>query len=284
MCLTYWVHIKIPGDFFKLVLEKNLKYSSSLWLDKNDDLNTAETNMLELYCQKAKIIDGQSILELGCGWGSLTLYLASKYPNCNINAISNSHSQRKFIKEKIKSKKLTNVKIITANIADLNLNAKYDRILSVEMFDHMKNWALLLKKVSLLMNEKAKLFIHIFTHKDLCYHYDHNDPNDWLSKYFFAGGIMPSNNLLLYFQDNLTVDEHNVINGRHYQKTAQAWINNMLNNKSEIMTVFNDIYGIKESKIWFNRLLIFFLSCQRLWGYNHGNEWQVSHYLLGLKK
>lgn len=271
-------HYELPARFYELVLGSHLKYSSGHWKNAKD-LSSAEEEMLELTCRRANIIDGMEILELGCGWGSLTLYLARKYPSSKITAVSNSHSQAEFINTKASEERLNNIKVITSDINVLEMEKQFDRIISVEMFEHMRNYELLLAKVSSWMKPDAKLFIHIFTHKELAYKFDVVDDTDWMAKYFFSGGIMPSHWLLDEFKHLLKIEESWLNSGIHYSKTAEAWLENLKKNRQEILKLFRTVYPGNELK-WFVYWKIFFMSCAELWRYNKGEEWIVSHYLL----
>ena len=271
-------HYEVPSDFFSRVLGPNMKYSSCLWED-GDDLEGAELRMLQLTCERAQIADGQTILDLGCGWGSFTLFAARKFPKSRITAISNSNSQRLFIEERVAELKLKNVLVLTADINDFAPEVQFDRIVSVEMFEHAKNYELLMSRISSWLSVRGKLFVHIFTHAKYHYHFDSEDESDWLTKYFFTGGTMPSDNLLLYFQRDMLLLQHWCVNGTHYQKTAEAWLQNMQSNRQAIMEIISETYGSEQSKRWWVYWRLFFLACSELWGFEHGSQWMVSHYL-----
>ncbi len=281
-------HYELPARFFQLCLGPRRKYSSAYWWEGNDTsspaittLARAEERMLALSCERADIQDGQHILDLGCGWGSLSLWLAEKYPNTRITGLSNSHSQKQFIDAEAKAKGFQNLEIVTANIAAFEGFADgrtFDRVISVEMFEHMKNYQQLLSRISGWMRPDARLFIHIFTHKRFAYHYEDTDGTDWLTRYFFTGGTMPSDDLLLYFQDNLKIEQHWQVNGEHYGKTANAWEANMRDNKAEILKILAATYGEKQTKRWWVYWKVFYLACAELWNYKNGEEWLVSHY------
>lgn len=275
-------HYELPAEFFKLVLGPQKKYSCGLWLSNGETLESAELNMLELYCERADLRDGQSIMELGCGWGSLCLHLAKKFSNSKITALSNSATQRQFIEEEAQRLGLNNLRVITANVAQFETDEKFDRIVSIEMFEHMKNYEKLLHKVSNWLTLDGLLFIHIFTHREFAYHFEAQDESDWLAKHFFAGGTMPSDSLLLYFQDDLKLVKHWVVNGTHYEKTANAWLSNLTHNKAQVLQTFSAVYGRQNAVKWFVYWKLFFLACAELWGFREGNEWFVSHYLFQL--
>jgi len=272
-------HYEMPAEFFCKVLGKHLKYSSGFWKDGVTDIETSEQDMLELTCERAELKDGQKVLELGCGWGSLSLFMAAKYPNSKITSVSNSNSQKAFIDEQARKRNLSNLTIITADMNVLQIDSKFDRVVSVEMFEHMRNYELLLKKIAGFLNDDGKLFVHIFTHKEYAYKFEVIDDTDWMSKYFFTGGIMPSDNLLFFFNDNFTNEKHWQVIGTHYQKTSEAWLKNMDAAEPEIMEIMKKVYGEKEAVKWWVYWRIFFMACAELWGYNNGDEWIVSHYL-----
>jgi cyclopropane-fatty-acyl-phospholipid synthase len=271
-------HYQVPTEFFKLTLGKRLKYSSALYCTDSDTLDQAEENMLALTVERSEIKDSMSILELGCGWGSLTLYLAEKFPNCPIVAVSNSVTQREYIESQCRERNFTNVRVITCDMNAFSFEGQVDRIVSVEMFEHMKNYRMLLKRVASWLKPEGKLFVHIFSHKSLCYHYEDKDGSDWLTRNFFSGGIMPSNDLLLYFQEDLKIEEQWAVSGRHYKKTANHWLSNMDRNRAAIMPVLAKAYGESQALRWWVFWRVFFMACAELWGYGGGEEWMVSHY------
>lgn len=271
-------HYEIPADFFQLVLGKHLKYSSGYWKEGVISIDVSEKDMLEITCQRAELKDGQQVLELGCGWGSLSLFMAEKYPNSNITSVSNSYSQKAFIDGQAQKRNIKNLTIITADMNIFQIEKKFDRVVSVEMFEHMRNYELLMAKVAGFLNPEGKLFVHIFTHKDYAYKFEVLDESDWMSKYFFTGGIMPSDHLLLYFQKELKIEQHWRVSGTHYEKTSNAWLKNMEVHKPQIMQIMQRVYG-NEALKWWSYWRIFFMACAGLWGYKNGSEWMVSHYL-----
>jgi cyclopropane-fatty-acyl-phospholipid synthase len=272
-------HYEVPTDFYHYVLGIHKKYSCGLW-DNADNLDQAEKAMLELTTERARLENGLDILELGCGWGSLTLFMAAKYPKANITGVSNSNTQRDYILTEAKKRGLNNIDIITCDINQFTIEKKFDRIVSVEMFEHMRNYDLLLGKIKNFLKDDGKLFVHIFVHKDTPYFFDVKDESDWMSKYFFSGGIMPSDDIFTHFKKHFNVVEHNRVNGVHYSLTAEAWLQNQDRNKQEIMELFIKHYGEKEALKWFSYWRIFFMACSELWKYKKGNEWFVSHYLM----
>ena len=272
-------HYEVPPPFFTLVLGKNLKYSSGFWEKDTISLDESEDLMLDKTIQAAEINDGMKILELGCGWGSLTFAMAKKYKNSEILAVSNSKDQRTFIEKKCENEKIGNIKIKTVDMNNFNPEEKFDRIISVEMFEHMRNYQLLLRKIDNWLNKNGKLFIHIFSHRTNSYPFEDETNKDWMAREFFSGGQMPAHDLLLNFQDDLIIDKIWRYSGKHYSKTSYFWLKNMDKSKSDIIKLFDDVYGNSLSNIWFQRWRIFFMSCEELFGYNDGNEWGVSHYL-----
>lgn len=273
-------HYELPTQFFQYCLGKNLKYSSCYFKTPELSLDQAEDDMLELTCQRAEIKDGQHILELGCGWGSLSLWMASHYPAARITGVSNSRVQKDFIDQRAKERGITNLTIITCDMNEFTINAQFDRIVSVEMFEHMRNWQKLLDKAAGFLKADGKLFIHIFTHQRYAYLYDHVDKSDFIGRYFFTGGIMPSDHLMLYFQDRLSIENHWRVAGTHYGRTSELWLQNMDAHQREIMLILAKTYGDDEAVKWWNYWRIFYMSCAELWNYADGKEWIVSHYLL----
>ena len=273
-------HYEVPPEYFYHVLGTNLKYSCSLF-DNVNLLDEAETTMLELYIERANIRDGYEILDLGCGWGSFSLYVAKKYPNTNITSVSNSSDQITYIKNEAQKRGLPNIKAYRMDVNSLELNTQFDRIISIEMFEHLRNYKLILSSLNNLLKPDGRLFIHIFCHKKLTYFYEMKNNFDWMTKYFFQGGIMPSKDIFEYFDDELEIINQWDINGNHYSKTCKAWLNNHYKNRKKILNVFQKHYD--KPKIWFNRWRIFFLSCEAFFALNNGKEYFVSHYLLKKK-
>ena len=274
-------HYEVPPAFFEKVLGSKLKYSCSLFSDNQKSLNDAETEMLKTYIERANIRSKQEILDLGCGWGSFSLYAAQKFSNCNFTAFSNSDEQINFIKSKIQELGLTNLLALKQDINQLNLNKKFDRIVSIEMFEHMRNYKNLLQRLSNLMTDDGLLFVHIFCHRQFAYFYEIKNQWDWMTKYFFTGGIMPSKDIFEFFDEDLTVAESWEINGKHYSKTSKSWLKNIDKNSKIVKQILNQHYD--EKNIWFNRWRIFFLACEEFFKINDGKEWFVSHYLLEKK-
>ncbi|OEL35615.1 (S)-coclaurine N-methyltransferase [Dichanthelium oligosanthes] len=276
-------HYELPTTFFKLVLGRNLKYSSCYFPEDSSTLEDAEVAMLELYCERAKVQDGQSILDVGCGWGSLSLFIAKKYRNCSVTGICNSTTQKVFIDEQCRENELSNVEIIVADISKFEMERSFDRIISIEMFEHMKNYKLLLKKISKWMKEDSLLFVHFFCHKTFAYHFEDKNDDDWITRYFFTGGTMPSANLLLYFQEDVSVVNHWLVSGTHYARTSEEWLKRMDQSITSIRPIFEKTYGKESTTKWIAYWRTFFISVAELFGYNNGDEWMVAHYLLQKK-
>lgn len=272
-------HYEVPTEFYQFCLGKHLKYSSGYWKEGVTDIDTSEKDMLELTCERAELQNGQSVLELGCGWGSLSLYMAQKFPKSQFTVISNSKTQKLYIDEQANSRGLNNLTVLTVNINSFQLAQQFDKVVSVEMFEHMRNYQKLMKLVASHLKPNGKLFVHIFTHQSFTYKFEVKDESDWMSKYFFTGGIMPSDDLLFYFNDDLRVEKHWHVSGIHYSKTSEAWLSKMDKHKQQILPLFEKTYGANQALKWWVYWRIFFMACAELWAFNNGEEWIVSHYL-----
>jgi cyclopropane-fatty-acyl-phospholipid synthase len=271
-------HYEVPARFFELVLGPRLKYSCGLWPTPSTMLAESETAMLELTCQRAELADGQSILELGCGWGSLTLWMAEKYPSANIVAVSNSHGQKKFIEARAAACGLANVQIITADMRSFDTDQQFDRVVSVEMFEHMRNYQLLLQRIAGWLNDGGKLFAHIFCHREQAYLFEIEGDDNWMGRHFFTGGMMPADHLLAYFQDDLTLERQWRVDGQHYQRTSEAWLKQLDAHRNEVLQLFAADLPRDQAALQMHRWRIFFLAVAELFGYRTGQEWWVSHY------
>jgi len=271
-------HYELPPRFFQLCLGKHLKYSSCYFPTGCETLDQAEDNMLALYGERAELADGQDILELGCGWGSLTLWMAQKYPHSRITAVSNSKPQREFILARCRSLGLVNVEVITQDVNRLELpSARFDRCVSIEMFEHMRNYEILLGRIASWLRADAKLFVHIFCHRELMYPFETDGDANWMGRHFFTGGLMPSADTLLWFQKDLLIERQWRLSGTHYAKTANAWLANQDRNRDEVLRVLEPAYG-DQARIWHQRWRMFWMACAELFGYRGGNEWLVAHY------
>lgn len=271
-------HYEVPTEFFRLVLGKHMKYSSAYWKDGVGDLDRAEEDMLALTCERAELRDGHRILELGCGWGSLSLFMAAKYTNSRITVVSNSRTQKEHIEAEAVRRSIKNLKVITEDMNHFRTEERFDRVVSVEMFEHMRNFERLMDKVASFLDHGGKMFIHIFTHKDCAYLFEVKDETDWMSKYFFTGGMMPSDHLMLYFTNSFQIEEHWRVSGLHYKKTSDAWLERMDRNRDRVMQIMAETYGKEQAIKWWVYWRVFFMSCSELWGYKNGEEWLVSHY------
>ena len=266
-------HYEVPAEFFELTLGPNLKYSGAYWPEGTESLSEAEEAMLRLTVKRADLVDGQEILELGCGWGSLTLHMAQRFPNARITAVSNSAPQRRFIEARAPQ----NVRVITADMNDLRLQKRFDRIVSVEMFEHMRNYRDLLHRICGWMKPDARLFVHVFCHRDYAYPFETEGDDNWMGRYFFTGGIMPSFDLFQYFDNDLFIEKDWRVSGTHYERTARAWRENLEEQRDPVMSVLKKTHG-GEADRWFHRWRLFFLACEELFGYRGGSEWLVAHY------
>lgn len=270
---------ELPVEFYQYCLGKHLKYSSGYWRPGVTDLDTAEEDMLELTCQRADLQNGQEVLELGSGWGSLSLFMAAKYPASNFTVVSGSAMQKAFIDHAAKDRNITNLTVITADMNTFQILQLFDRVVAVELFSQLRNYKLLLKKINGFLKEKGKLFAHLYTHQTLAYKFDVTAKSDWLTRHFLAGTMMPSNHLLTYFNDDLLVDKLWVVNGKNYSKTLAAWLGNMDKHEKEIMAILEKTHGKEQSVKWWVYWRLFFMSSAEQFNYRKGNEWMVCQYL-----
>lgn len=272
-------HYQVPTRFFQLCLGQRLKYSSCFYGTGTETLDAAESAMLSLYEERAELADGQRILELGCGWGSLTLWMAERYPNARITAVSNSNTQRLHIEKACRERGCNNVRVLTCDVNDLELEAgQFDRCVSIEMFEHMRNYDSLFTRISRWLKADGKLFVHIFCHRRLMYPFETDGNDNWMGRHFFTGGLMPSADTLLHFQDHMSIEQRWLLPGTHYQRTANHWLANQDAHRDEVMSVLTQAYGAADAALWNQRWRIFWMACAELFGYHAGSEWLVAHY------
>jgi len=272
-------HYEVPALFYERCLGKRLKYSSCYYPTGTETLDQAEQAMLALYCERAELSDGMDILELGCGWGSLTLWMAEHYPNARITTVSNSHSQRAFIEQRAAQRGLNNIKVITIDVNQLELaQAQFDRCVSIEMFEHMRNYDTLLARIAAWLKPSGKLFVHIFCHREIAYPYETEGEDNWMGRYFFTGGQMPAFDTFRHFAQHLRIEQDWRVNGSHYQRTSNHWLENTDRHRDEIIALFAQTYGPEQAGLWLQRWRMFYMACAELFGYGSGEEWLVGHY------
>ncbi len=271
-------HYEVPPEFFKYVLGENLKYSACYWDESTEHLGQAEQQMLDLYITNAQIENKQEILELGCGWGSLTLWMAERFPESKITAVSNSRSQKAYIEFQLKMRGLNNVRVVTCDVNKLSMAQSFDRVVSVEMLEHVRNYQTLLRKIARWLKPDGKFFVHIFCHKLLAYPFETEGQDNWMGRHFFTGGLMPARDTLLHFQDQLVIERQWDYSGDHYRKTAEAWLANLDEYKEPIAQLFDTVYGTSNGQLWVQRWRMFFMACAELFGYEDGGQWMVAHY------
>jgi cyclopropane-fatty-acyl-phospholipid synthase len=270
-------HYEVEPDFFQLALGPRLKYSCGLWNAGVFDLVGAEEAMLDLSCRRARLEDGMRVLDLGCGWGSLSLWIAERYPNARVVSVSNSKLQREFITARAQERGLPQVEVVTADMNRFEAPGRFDRVMSVEMFEHMRNWELLLGRIAGWLEPDGLAFVHHFAHREAGYPYEDRGDGDWMARHFFSGGQMPSHDQLLHFQKDLEVDELWSVNGTHYQKTSDAWLEKLDAHREEATAALARTYGRDAAPLWLRRWRLFFMACAELFGLQDGSEWWVTH-------
>jgi cyclopropane-fatty-acyl-phospholipid synthase len=274
-------HYEVPVEFFRQILGPHLKYSGTLWPAGAATLAEAEAAGLRESCLHADVRNGQTILDLGCGWGSLALWIATHYPNTHVTAVSNSHSQRAYIEAQARSLSLQNrLRVVTCDMNSFEIDhGRFDRVVSVEMFEHMRNWPELFARIRRWLKPGGSFFMHVFVHRAVPYLFEDRSPADWMSRYFFTGGMMPSDGLPLACQDQLACVARWRWDGTHYEKTANAWLANMDDSREALWPFLERTYGSAQAAIWWVRWRMFFMACAELFGYEQGRQWWVSHYL-----
>lgn len=272
-------HYELPSEFFAAVLGPYLKYSSCIWSDDTRDLADAEENMLKLTCQRSRIEDGMEVLDLGCGWGSFSAWVLRHFPRCRVLAVSNSSTQAEFIRARYQSEAVDRLEVVTADMNDFATDRKFDRVVSVEMFEHMRNWARLFERVAGWLRPGGVFFQHVFCHQRYAYLYSDEGAGDWMARHFFTGGIMPSQDLPKQYDDHLEVIDQWRVSGLHYSRTLEAWLAEMDRNRERLLPVFGRTYG-EDSERWFARWRMFFMACSELFRYRGGDEWFVAHTLM----
>lgn len=271
---------ELPLEFFRLCLGRHLKYNACYWDDITRDLAQAEEKMLRLTCERAELHDGQRILDLGCGWGALTLWMAERFPQARITAVCTSRLQKDYIEERCRERALFNVDVVHADIRRLKLDqGSYDRVVAVEMFEHMGHYRDVMAHIADWLAPGGKFFVQLFCHRELLYLFEGQGVDQWMGRHFFTGGVMPSADTLMAVQDRLDVQERWLMPGTHYEKTANAWLSNLEHNRDKVMAALRQTYGVHDAGVWYQRLRLFWISCAELFGFSNGTEWMVAHYL-----
>jgi len=276
-------HYEIPAELFRRILGPRLKYSSAYWPAGVETLAAAEEAMLALSTTRAGVADGQEILDLGCGWGSFSLWAAERFPCSRLLAVSNSASQRQFITAEAERRGLTNLEVVTRDVNELAAEdlrgRRFDRIVSIEMLEHVRNHPALFARFASWLAPAGRLFVHVFCHREVAYPFEVHGASDWMAEHFFTGGLMPSADWLPRTAAPLELEERWLLSGVHYQKTAAAWLANLDRERRAAAPILAAVYGETEVRRWLARWRVFFLACAELFGFAGGSEWQVAHYL-----
>lgn len=272
-------HYELPAAFFERVLGPRRKYSCCLYETGEESLAEAEEAMLRLTCERAGIGDGMRILDLGCGWGALSLWMAEQYPTSSVVAVSNSRMQRGYIEREAAVREIKNLEVITADINNFRPEGRFDRIVSVEMLEHVRNHKLLFQRIATWLKEDGRFFVHIFCHDRHAYPYETEGDANWMGRYFFTGGMMPSFDLLSGYNEDLSVVSEWKVNGKHYERTCHQWLARLDGRRDDVMPIMESVYGTEQANVWFGRWRLFFLACAELFAYRKGEEWYVAHYL-----
>ena len=272
-------HYEVPANFFAQVMGDHLKYSCCYWPKGTKTLSGAEEAALELTVERAGIGDGMQVLDLGCGWGSLSLWVAEHFPQASVTSVSNSRSQRDYILNQARERSIRNIEVIACDMNDFDTDQRFDRVVSIEMFEHMRNYGELFHRIGEWLQDDGRFFMHVFCHRTTPYEFIDKGPTDWMSRYFFSGGIMPSADLPLRFPDHLAIDQRWHWNGQHYARTCNAWLERMDSNREPVMRALADCYGEADASLWWQRWRMFFMACAELFDYDEGHEWYVGHYL-----
>jgi cyclopropane-fatty-acyl-phospholipid synthase len=279
-------HYELPPEFFALILGPRRKYSCCYWSPDTDNLQAAEKAALTITCERAALRDDQEVLDLGCGWGAFSIWMAERYPNSRITAVSNSAAQKRSIDGELTRRGLANVRTITADINEFDPTrdegspGRFDRVISVEMFEHLHNYPAILERIANWLRPDGRLFVHIFCHRRHAYRFESQGAANWVGRYFFTGGIMPSKDLLRRFDRHLEVEQDWTWDGTHYRRTAEAWLENFDAHERDLMPILHDVYGPAQARRWFHRWRLFFLAVAELFGFQRGSEWLVLHSLL----
>ena len=271
-------HYEVPTEFFRIVLGSRMKYSCGWWQDATTSLDESEEAMLAMTCDRAGIEDGMQVMDLGCGWGSLSIWIAEHYPKCQVTALSNSRTQKESIDAHARRLRLENLQVVTADVGDFDTEAKFDRVVSVEMFEHVRNHQKLLARIARWLVDEGQLFVHIFCHRHLAYTFETEGEQNWMGRHFFSGGIMPAEDLFLRYQRDMQVTERWWISGKHYARTCEAWLSRLDQSEAEVQRILEAASDVDPPEVLVQRWRMFFMACAELFNYGEGSEWGVGHY------